>query len=52
VRDALEPLPGVADVKVDVNTKTVTLSFDESELEVEAALEALEAAGKPATVRE
>ena len=47
VRKALEKVPGVAKAKVDLETKTATVTFDPAKTKVEALTRATTEAGYP-----
>lgn len=47
VRKALEKVPGVANTKVDLDTKTATVTFDPAKADVEALTKATTEAGYP-----
>jgi mercuric ion binding protein len=50
VRKALEKAPGVESVKVDLETKTVTVTFDPDKADAAAFVKATTDAGYPASV--
>ena len=50
VKKSLKKLPGVRDVKVSLETKQATVTFDNSRVKPEALMEATENAGYPSTV--
>ena len=51
VRKALEKVPGVADVKVDLHTKSATVTFDPDKADAAAFIKATTEAGYPATIK-
>ena len=51
VRTAMERVPGVKDVKVDLEGKTATVVFDDAQATVDEIAEASRLAGFPASVR-
>ena len=52
VRTAMERVPGVKQVKVDFESKTATVVFDDAQATVNTIAEASRLAGFPAGVRE
>jgi mercuric ion binding protein len=51
VRKALEKVTGVASVKVDLDTKTATVTFDPDKADATALINATAKAGYPASVK-
>jgi periplasmic mercuric ion binding protein len=51
VRKALEKAPGVESVKVDLDAKTATVTFDPDKADVAALIKATTEAGYPASVK-
>ena len=51
VRKALEKAPGVVRVKVDLDTKTATVTFDPDKADAAALIKATTEAGYPASVK-
>ena len=51
VRKALEKAPGVVRVKVDLDTKTATVTFDPDKADTAALIKATTEAGYPASVK-
>ena len=52
VRTAMGRVPGVKDVKVDLESKTATVVFDDAQATVDNIAEASRLAGFPASVRQ
>ena len=52
VRTAMERVPGVKDVQVDLKSKTATVVFDDAEATVDQIAEASRLAGFPASVQD
>jgi len=52
VHDTLQPLPGVADVKVDLPTRMAYITVKKDEFNLDGALQALVKAEYPAKVVE
>lgn len=52
VRTAMEAVPGVKDVKVDLASRTAVVVFDDAQATVDAIAEASRLAGFPASVQE
>jgi periplasmic mercuric ion binding protein len=51
VRKALEKVPGVASVKVDLDTKSATVTFDPDKADAAALVKATTEAGYPSIVK-
>jgi periplasmic mercuric ion binding protein len=51
VRKALEKVPGVASVKVDLDTKSATVTFDADKADAAALIKATTDAGYPAAIK-
>ncbi len=51
VRKALEKAPGVASVKIDLDAKTATVTFDPDKANAAALIRATAEAGYPASVK-
>jgi copper chaperone len=49
IQGSLAALKGVAEIKISLENKTVTVSYDESQVSLEALLRAVGIAGYPAT---
>jgi len=52
VRKALEKVPGVAGVKVDLDTKSATVTFDPDKVDAAALIKATTDAGYPASIKQ
>ena len=52
VRTAMNAVPGVKEVKVDLQTKSAIISFDDAQASIDAIAEASRMAGFPASLKE
>ncbi|MGH8584060.1 MAG: mercury resistance system periplasmic binding protein MerP [Gammaproteobacteria bacterium] len=52
VRKALEQLPGVTDAKVDLDTKTATVTYDPDKADTDALIKATTDAGYPSSLNQ